>query len=61
MIQAPNLQYIPAQQMNIPVATPHHDSFNLANRDTNTVRHVLSVRSPNVKNFFDEQNFLCTA
>ena len=44
------------QQMNIPVATPHHDSFNLANRDTNTVRHVLSVRSPNVKNFFDEQN-----
>lgn len=44
------------QQMNIPVATPHHDNFNLANRDTNTVRHVLSVRSPNVKNFFDEQN-----
>ena len=43
------------QQMNIPVATPHHDNFNLANRDTNTVRHVLSVRSPNVKNFFDEQ------
>lgn len=44
------------QQMNIPVVTPHHDNFNLANRDTNTVRHVLSVRSPNVKNFFDEQN-----
>lgn len=43
------------QQMNIPVATPHHDNFNLANRDTNTVRHVLSVRSPDVKNFFDEQ------
>lgn len=43
------------QQMNIPVATPHHDNFNLANRDTNTVRHVLSVQSPNVKNFFDEQ------
>jgi len=44
------------QQMNIPVAARHHDNFNLANRDTNTVRHVLSVRSPNVKNFFDEQN-----
>ncbi len=44
------------QQMNIPVATPNYDNFNLANRDTNTVQKVLSVRSPNVKNFFDEQN-----
>jgi DNA mismatch repair protein MutL len=43
------------QQMNIPVATPNYDNFSLSNRDINTVQKVLSVRSPDVKNFFDEQ------
>lgn len=43
------------QQMNIPVATPNYDNFSLLNRDINTVQKVLSVRSPDVKNFFDEQ------